>query len=91
VVRGDYASAVAIVHPLADQGNAQAQRMLGELYENGRGVARDPFFAYLWYSLAARGGSPTASAGRSRVSRLLQPAQLKQADKLVENRARDGG
>src|SRR5574338_312316 len=37
-VSGDYAGALKIAKPLAEAGNAQAQALLGSLYENGRGV-----------------------------------------------------
>jgi serine/threonine protein kinase len=83
--RGDFGSVGVIVRPLAQNGNAQAQRMFGELYERGRGVARDPKLAYFWYSLGARGGNAAAAIGRSRVRELLQPAELKQADKMVDD------
>jgi TPR repeat protein len=51
--RGDFAGAVALWRPLANQGNAQAQFFMGTMYENGKGVAQDYKEAMKWYRLAA--------------------------------------
>ncbi len=42
----------------ADQGLADAQCALGEMYEKGKGVPQDYVQAYAWYSLAVRGNYP---------------------------------
>jgi uncharacterized protein len=39
--RGDYATALRVLRPLADQGYAEAQSNLGLMYENGNGVTQD--------------------------------------------------
>ena len=44
----------------ADQGNAQAQYRLGEMYDNGEGVAADDTEAVKWYRKAAEQGHPGA-------------------------------
>jgi TPR repeat protein len=44
----------------ADQGNAQAQYRLGEMYDNGEGVAADDAEAVKWYRRAAEQGHPGA-------------------------------
>ncbi len=46
--RGDYATAIRELRPLADQGNAGAQYNLGNMYENGRGVPQDDAEAVKW-------------------------------------------
>lgn len=46
----------------AQQNNAYAQMMLGELYADGRGVSRDPAKSLLWRERAARQGSARAQA-----------------------------
>ena len=53
---GDYATALRLWRPLADQGNARAQNNLGVMYENGKGVAQDGNEAVRWYRLAAAQG-----------------------------------
>ena len=84
LARGDYAGAREILEPLAQGGNTQAQTRLAEMYASGQGVSRNYIQAYIWYSLATRGGSTTAPAERDRMTRLLQPAEVKQADKVVD-------
>jgi len=58
--RGDYATAVRLLRPLADQGNAQAQNGLGAMYYNGKGIAQDFKEAVKWYRLAAVQGYASA-------------------------------
>ena len=40
-MRGDYATALKEMTPLAEQGNARAQHNLGWMYGNGEGVPQD--------------------------------------------------
>jgi len=70
------------------QGDASAQYQQGENYETGRGVAQNYFQAYYWYSAAARGGNAAARAKKDQMAARLQPAEIQQADKLVERLAR---
>lgn len=58
--RGDYLTALRVVRPLAGQGNARAQSLLGTMYENGEGVAQDLAEAVKWLRKAAEGGEVTA-------------------------------
>jgi TPR repeat protein len=44
-------------------GNAQAQYMLGMMYEDGQGVSRDYQQAMLWFRIAADQGYPPAQRG----------------------------
>jgi TPR repeat protein len=46
--RGDFETALRLWQPLADQGNADAQRNLGLMYANGRGVAENDAKAVKW-------------------------------------------
>jgi len=85
LARGDYAGAREILVPLAQGGNTQAQTRLAEMYASGKGVSRNYIQAYIWYSLATRGGSTTAPAERDRMARLMQPAEVKQADEVVDS------
>jgi hypothetical protein len=54
--RQDYAAAVAILSPLAQNGSPAAQAYLGYLYAIGRGVPQDYTQAALWYRRAAEQG-----------------------------------
>jgi TPR repeat protein len=60
--KGDYATALQIIRPLAEQGNAEAQRMLGAAFANGQGVPPDLVQAVIWYSEAADQGAPDAQS-----------------------------
>ena len=46
IKRRDYATAVRLVRPLAEQGDANAQYNLGVFYDNGLGVPQDKVRAY---------------------------------------------
>ena len=54
--RGDFATALSLLRPLATQGDAWAQTSLGFMYHNGQGVPRDDKEAIRWYRLAAAQG-----------------------------------
>ncbi len=54
--RGDYVTEMALLRPLADQGNAVAQAVLGWMYEHGQGVPQDYAQALIWFRKAAEQG-----------------------------------
>ncbi len=54
----DYERAFAIMKPLAEDGNSQAQVSLGIMYEYGQGVEKNHGEAIKWYTLAAKQGVP---------------------------------
>ena len=54
---GDFATALREWRPLADQGNARAQRGMGLMYRWGQGVVEDHKEAVRWYRLAAEQGN----------------------------------
>ena len=58
----DYAAALVLLRPLADQGNAEAESTLGFFYANGYGVALDYERAVFWYRRAADQGYALAQA-----------------------------
>jgi len=60
--RGDYAEAIRLWRPLAEQGNASAQNNLGVMYDNGRGVPQDDAETVKWYRLAAKQGIARAQS-----------------------------
>lgn len=53
----DYAAALKLLKPLAEQGNSEAQANLGLMYEHGQGVGKDFVEAFKWYRLAAEQGT----------------------------------
>ena len=58
--RGDYAVALKLLTPLAEQGDVFAQFSLGVMYENGQGVIQDARVAVKWYRLSADQGNASA-------------------------------
>ena len=54
--RGDYAKALRLIRPLANDGDAAAQFNLGLMYVTGHGVQQDYAAAALWYRKAAEQG-----------------------------------
>jgi clan AA aspartic protease (TIGR02281 family) len=55
--RRDYATAMRLLRPLAERGDASAQTHLGAMYQNGLGVQRSHVQAALWYRKAAEQGN----------------------------------
>ncbi|MGB8564260.1 MAG: hypothetical protein WCD83_12700 [Pseudolabrys sp.] len=81
--RRDYQTAVRLIRPLAEQGNANAQYNLGVLYDNGLGVPQDKVRAYMWFTLSASQGRDGAAAFRDLIARRMTPAQIEEAQKLT--------
>jgi TPR repeat protein len=58
---GNYIESIELLHPLAEQGNAEAQCILGNIYHMGLGVNVDETKAVEWYQLSAQNGYAIAS------------------------------
>jgi len=58
--RGDYATVLNELRPLAEQGDAVAQNNLGAVYYNGQGVPQDYVQARQWFEKAAAQGDAYA-------------------------------
>jgi uncharacterized protein len=58
--QGDFQTALHLLRPLADAGDAVAQNRLGFLYDSGRGVPQDLAEAVKWYRRAADQGDDDA-------------------------------
>jgi localization factor PodJL len=82
--RGDHAGAIELLTPLANAGLTRAQALLGRTYEERGGRTPNNFEAYIWYSVAARGGESGASTLKDRVAGRLQPAEIRQAEQIIE-------
>ncbi|HIF10918.1 MAG TPA: hypothetical protein EYQ81_14500 [Sneathiellales bacterium] len=54
--RGDYATALSELNPLAELRHARAQHALGLMYKNGHGVPQDQDMAVKWITNAANQG-----------------------------------
>jgi TPR repeat protein len=80
---GDYATAMRLWRPLADQGYAWAQSNLGLMYAKGQGVPQDHVSAHMWFNLAAAGGNIGAARYRDIVTKNMSPAQIAEAQRLA--------
>jgi uncharacterized protein len=58
--RHDYATALRLWQPLANQGNVMAEDALGYMYETGYGVLQSDATAAIWYRKAADHGDSEA-------------------------------
>jgi uncharacterized protein len=60
VRKGDFATAVKELRPLADRGNAEAQYRVGLMYEFGRGYPADKAQGIVWFRKSADQGNAAA-------------------------------
>jgi TPR repeat protein len=67
----------------AEQGLAEAQTNLGNMYNNGEGVPQDSVLAHMWLNLAAAQGQEEAKTNRDIVAKRMTPAQLAEAQRLA--------
>lgn len=58
--RGQYLTAMELALPRAQNGDAAAQTLLGELFSEGFGVGRNMDDAIFWYEQGAQNGDPSA-------------------------------
>lgn len=83
VRRHDYATALRLIRPLAEKGDASAQYDLGVFYDNGLGVPQDHVQALMWFNLAAAQGKDGAAALRDLIARRMTSEQIAEARKLA--------
>lgn len=57
-ISGDYETALKFLKPLADNGDPEAQKIMGIMYDYGHGVEKDQQEALQWYIRAAEQGNP---------------------------------
>ena len=90
--RLDYANALQLLWPLADQGNAVAQEILGFMHARGEGIPRDDAVAFRWFTLAAEAGRAEAQFELGRMYRdgLGVPADGKAALLWLRRAAEQG-
>ena len=81
--REDYATAFREFKSLAETGAAEAQNILGVMYDKGQGVPQDYVQAYMWLTLAAAQGVKQAPEARDRLARQMSSAQIEEAQQLA--------
>ena len=67
---------------LAEQGDAEAQFILGVMYANGEGVPENYVRAYAWLNLAAAQGHEDAVSGKADLQPRMTAAQIAEAQEL---------
>ncbi len=72
----DYATAARWFAEAAQYGLPDSQYNLAVLHESGLGVEKDLGLAYLWFSLAAKGGDKDAVRRRDEIEAKLAPADV---------------
>ncbi len=84
---GDYATALRLWLPLAEQGDAIVQFRLGLLYYWGHGGLQDSVQDYVeahkWFNLAAARGNLHAAGNRDWLAKKMTPDQLAEAQRLA--------
>ena len=67
----------------ANQGYAEAQSNLGDLYYQGLGVIQDYAMAYLWWTLAVQNGANDTKHKLTDLADKVTEAQTREAEQLV--------
>ena len=75
-------SSLEDVRSCAEQGDADAQFVLGTLYDNGDGVEEDNVLAYMWHNLAVAQGNESAQEGKDIVEQQMTGEQIAEAQRL---------
>jgi uncharacterized protein len=87
VHRLNYAQAVTWSRKAADQGDADAQGVLGEMYRDGRGVPQDYVRAHMWINVEASHSDDAerqmAIKVRDDVAAKMTPDQIAEAQRLT--------
>lgn len=76
--RGFYLTAMDLAIPRAQAGDAAAQTLVAELFDQGLGVKRDRKEAAFWYKQAAAGGDP---AGMFKYALMLMEGRYAERDR----------
>jgi TPR repeat protein len=84
--RGNYATALRLFKPLAEQGDAAAQFFLGSMYAQGKGVPQDYVLPHMWVNLAAaRYSDPSEKEKREITAKVRdRPATMMTAEQIAE-------
>ena len=79
----DYATALRLWLPLAEQGDAGVQVNVGGMYDKGQGVTQDNIAAHMWFNLATAPGDEISRQERDRVAKMMTSAQIAEAQRLA--------
>lgn len=79
----NYSKAKELLNKAAMAQNARAQRLLGQMYADQNGQARDLLMAAVNYSAAVRNGDRLAISERDQITKQLTPDQLSQIEPMM--------
>lgn len=77
----NYDGAVSWFNKAAEQGEADAQFLLGRMYYDGNSISQDYVEAYKWFSIAAANGVTVAPRYRDGLARSMTPEQIAEGTK----------
>ena len=80
----EYIAAAALLKPIAENGNADAQYSLGYLYYNGLGTKRDLNSAYSWIKKAADSGQRDAIIALQQIKSIEQTTRAAPAPSVAQ-------
>ena len=81
--RNDHVTALREWRPLAEQGHANAQSMLGVMSGEGKAVPQNMVYAHMWLNVAASQGHEIAAEGRDLAAKTMTPSQIEKAQDLA--------
>jgi len=79
----DFATVLKEWKPLAEQGYANSQSILGFLYEKGKGVPQDFIYAHMWWNIAASNGIESAREMLKRIEKKITTSDISEAQRLA--------
>ena len=81
--RGDYVKAFNEFKTSAEEGNADAQLMLGYMYAEGEGTLQNFVEAHKWFNLSASRGNQKAKKARNIITDKMTAEQIATAQRLA--------
>lgn len=87
----DYTQAFQLYSTAARWGHKGSQYVLGELYLQGKGVAKDPVMAYAWLEVASEAPDREFAKARNKAEKSLSDAQKTQAQAMADQLASSYG
>ena len=75
----DYVLAASWFEQAAEQGDSEAQFLLGRMHYDGNSLATDYVTAYQWFAIAAESGQAVASRYRDGLAERMTEAQVTEA------------
>lgn len=88
VTDDDWESVFKFQSQMAEYGSAKAQYILGEMYQEGRGVKQNYAKAFEWYNKAKKNGYRKAAAKITRLKTIISNARLKKKLANQKNRGK---